>query len=155
MRMRTGLLQTVFAVSAACALHAAESTLPATPSTVVWGYYSAQPKPALKVHSGDTVRMQTASSCPAPARLEAAGVRPSDIPQYLREIHEKVTDKGPGGHILTGPVAIEEAEPGDVLEGQILKIDLDVPYSCNSFGPWRAFLPIDFPYRPVKSIPSD
>src|SRR5207245_558082 len=104
--------------------------LRATAAKVVWGYYSAQAKPALKVHSGDTVRMQTASSCPPPARLEAAGVRASDIPRYVRDIHEKVTDKGPGGHILTGPVAIEEAEPGDVLEVQIQKIDLDVPYAC-------------------------
>jgi acetamidase/formamidase len=155
MRIRTGLLRAAFAVSATCALHAAEYTLPATPSTVVWGYYSAQAKPALKVHSGDTVRMQTASSCPPPDRLEEAGVRPSYIPQYLREIHEKVTDKGPGGHILTGPVAIEEAEPGDVLEVQILKIDLDVPYSCNSFGPGRGFLPNDFPYSRLKIIPLD
>jgi acetamidase/formamidase len=99
--------------------------------------------------------MQTASSCPAPARLEGAGVRPSDIPQYLRDIHEKVTDKGPGGHILTGPVAIEEAQPGDVLEVQIQKIDLDVPYACNNFGPGRGFLPNDFPYARMKIIPLD
>jgi acetamidase/formamidase len=82
-------------------------------------------------------------------------VRPSDIPQYLREIHEKVTDKGPGGHILTGPVAIEEAEPGDVLEVQIQKVDLDVPYACNSFSPGRGFLPNDFPYSRLKIIPLD
>src|SRR5215471_14074541 len=109
MRILTGSLQvalgvTILPFTAGCPLEAAEYTLPATPSTVVWGYYSAQAKPALRVHSGDTVRMQTASSCPVPARLEAAGVRPSDIPQYLHDIHEKVTDKGPGGHILTGPV---------------------------------------------------
>ncbi|MCU1263625.1 MAG: acetamidase [Bryobacterales bacterium] len=122
MRIQTGLLHAVFLVTGGYVLRAAEYTLPATPSTVVWGYYSAQAKPALKVHSGDTVRIQTASACPPPARLEAAGVRPADIPQYLREIHEKVTDKGPGGHILTGPVAIEEAAPGDVLEVQIQKI---------------------------------
>jgi len=101
------------------------------------------------------VRIQTASSCPPPERLEEAGVRPSDIPQYLREIHEKVTDRGPGGHILTGPVAIAEADPGDVLEVQIVKIDLDVPYSCNSFGPGRGFIPNDFPYSRLKVIPLD
>jgi acetamidase/formamidase len=153
--IRNSLFVAVSAVSGVCGLRAAEYTLPATPATVVWGYYSAQAKPALKVHSGDTVRMQTASQCPVPARLEAAGVRPSDIPQYFREIHEKVTDKGPGGHIMTGPVAIEEAEPGDVLEVQIQKIDLDVPYACNSFGPGRGFLPNDFPYSRTKIIPLD
>src|SRR5260221_13926955 len=110
MRIQTNLVPTAFLACACCVLRAAEYTLPATPSTLVWGDYSAQAKPALKVHSGDTVRMQTASSCPPPARLEAAGVRPSDIPQYLRHIHETVKDKRPGGHILTGPVPIEEAE---------------------------------------------
>jgi acetamidase/formamidase len=155
MRIRTLFTQTAAAMFASAVVHGADYTLAATPSTVVWGYYSSQAKPALKVHSGDTVKMQTASSCPPPARLEAAGVRPSDIPQYVREIHEKVTDKGPGGHILTGPVAIEEAAPGDVLEVQILKIDIDVPYACNSFGAGRGFLPNDFPYSRTKIIPLD
>src|SRR4051794_33621255 len=72
---------------------AGDYTLAATPSTVVWGYYSAKAKPVLTVHSGDTVRVQTVSSCPAPERLEQAGVKAADIPQYDRDIYEKVTDK--------------------------------------------------------------
>ena len=136
-------------------LMAAEYNLAATPSTVVWGYYSSQAKPALTVHSGDAVRIQTVSSCPPPSRLEAAGVPPAQIPQYDRDVHEQVKDKGPGGHLLTGPVALAEAEPGDVLEVQIEKIDLDVPFACNSFGPGRGFLPNDFPYSRLKIIPLD
>ncbi len=136
-------------------LQAADFNLPASPATVVWGYYSQDAKPVLTIHSGDSVRIQTASSCPSPARLEAAGVAPGDIPEYDRDIHDHVTDKGPGGHILTGPVAIAEAEPGDVLEVQIQKIDLDVPFACNSFGPGRGFLPNDFPYARLKIIPLD
>jgi acetamidase/formamidase len=134
---------------------AAEHTLMATPTTVAWGYYSARAKPVLTVKSGDTVRIQTASSCPAPERLEQAGVRPADIPQFVRDIYAKVTDKGPGGHILTGPVAIEEAEPGDVLEVQILKVDVDAPFACNVFGAGRGFLPDDYPYGKLKIIPLD
>jgi acetamidase/formamidase len=42
-----------------------------------------------------------------------------------------VTDKGPGGHILTGPVFVEGAEPGDALEVRILSIDLAIPYGYN------------------------
>ena len=133
----------------ASTLGAGEFTLKATPSTVIWGYYSARAKPALSVKSGDTVRMQTLSTC-SPERMAAAGV---PVPQYDRDIHEQVTDKGPGGHILTGPVAVEEAEPGDVLEVQILKIDIDVPFACNGFGPGRGFLPNDFPYGHTKVIP--
>ena len=64
-------------------------------------------------------------------------------------------DKGPGGHILTGPVDIAEAEPGDVLEVQILKIDIDVPLACNGFGAGRGFLPNDYPYGRSKIIPLD
>src|SRR5215472_10057893 len=125
------------------ALIAAVHTLLATPTTVAWGYYSGNSKPVLTVHSGDTVTMQTLSTCGSPERLIERGVKPEDIPPYTAPIYKEVTDKGPGGHILTGPVAIEEAEPGDVLEVQILKIDLDVPYACNNFGPGRGFLPND------------
>jgi acetamidase/formamidase len=66
-----------------------------------------------------------------------------------------VKDKGPGGHILTGPVDIAEAEPGDVLEVQILKIDLDTSFACNGFAAGRGFLPNDYPYGGSKIIPLD
>jgi acetamidase/formamidase len=107
------------------------------------------------VHSGDTVRMQTVSSCGPPAELEKAGVKPDAVPQYYKDIYSPVKDKGPGGHILTGPVAIDGAEPGDVLEVQIKKVDIDVPYACNVFGPKSGFLPEDFKYSRYKIIPLD
>lgn len=133
---------------------AAQFDLPASPSTVVWGYYSAQAKPALTVHSGDTVKIHTVSTC-ALERMEAGGVPHDAIPQYDRDIHDQVKDRGPGGHILTGPVAIAEAEPGDTLEIRIDRVDVDVPFACNSFGPGRGFLPNDFPYARTKVIPLD
>ncbi len=134
---------------------AATVTLPASPSTVVWGYYSAKAKPVLTVHSGDTVRIQTLSTCGPTERLIDEGVLPSDIPFYNADIYREVKDKGPGGHILTGPVDVAEAEPGDVLEVQILKIDIDVPFACNGFGAGRGFLPNDYPYGRRKIIPLD
>lgn len=130
-------------------------TLPASPSTVVWGYYSAKAKPVFTVHSGDTVRIQTLSTCGPTERLIEQGVAPADIPAYNADIYREVKDKGPGGHILTGPVAIEEAEPGDVLEIDILKIDIDVPFACNGFSAGRGFLPNDYPYSRRKIIPLD
>ena len=130
-------------------------TLLATPSTVVWGYYSAKAKPVLTVHSGDTVRIQTLSTCGSTERLQGEGVAAADIPSYNADIYREVKDKGPGGHILTGPVDIAEAEPGDVLEVQILKIDIDVPFACNGFGTGRGFLPNDYPYSHTKIIPLD
>jgi acetamidase/formamidase len=132
-------------------------TLLATPETVVWGSYNGAAKPALTIKSGDTVVIQTLSTCGAARRLESLGIAPADIPQYTRDILEKfpAAEKGPGGHILTGPVAVEEAEPGDVLEVRIQKIQIDVPWACNSFGPGRGFLPNDFPYARTKIIPLD
>jgi len=131
------------------------ATLLATPSTVVWGYYSAKAKPVLTVHSGDAVRIQTLSTCGSTERLQGEGVAAADIPSYNADIYREVKDKGPGGHILTGPVGIAEAEPGDVLEVQILKIDIDVPFACNGFGTGRGFLPNDYPYSHTKIIPLD
>ena len=132
-----------------------DKTLNATPTTVVWGYYSAHATPVLTVHSGDTVKIQTLSTCGSNERLEKEGVAASDIPSYNADIYREVKDKGPGGHILTGPVEIAEAEPGDVLEIQIQKIDIDVPWACNGFGAGRGFLPNDYPYGHSKIIPLD
>lgn len=63
--------------------------------------------------------------------------------------------RGPGGHILTGPITIEGAEPGDTLEVRILKIDLAIPYAYNAFRYGAGFLTDDFPYARVKIVPLD
>ena len=135
----------------------APQTLLATPTTVAWGYYSARAKPVLTIKSGDTVTIQTLSTCGPPERLKTLGIAEADIPSYVADIYTKVpaSEKGPGGHILTGPVAIDGAEPGDVLELRIQKINIDVPWACNSFGVGRGFLPNDFPYSHSRLIPLD
>jgi acetamidase/formamidase len=129
-------------------------TLAATPKTVAWGYYDAAAPPVLHIHSGDTVVFDTLITN-SPTGLERAGVAPDQVQQSLRDIYKEVTNKGPGGHILNGPVFIEEAEPGDTLEVRIQKIELAIPYAYNAFGPNRGFLPEDFPYRKMKIIPLD
>ncbi|HYL37497.1 MAG TPA: acetamidase/formamidase family protein [Bryobacteraceae bacterium] len=128
--------------------------LKAGPSTVVWGYYAASAKPVLRIHSGDTVRIETVSTG-SPSRFEAAGVPASQIPDSFRTIYKEVKDKGPGGHILTGPLFVEEAEPGDTLEVRIQKIEVTMPFAYNGFGPSSGFLPEDFPYPRTKIIPLD
>jgi acetamidase/formamidase len=149
------LVATLAAAQSPAPSSSAPAFLPATPSTVAWGYYWAQAKPVLTVHSGDTVRIQTLSTCGDNKRLEAEGVPASEIPAYNQPIYDQVHDRGPGGHILTGPVAIAEAQPGDLLEVQILKIDIEAPFACNGFGAGRGFLPNDFPYGRTKIIPLD
>src|SRR5258708_39983507 len=95
--------------------------LKATPQTIAWGHYAANTPPVLRVNSGDTVEIETLITN-SPGRLEAAGVPPEQIEAALRAIYKEATDKGPGGHILTVPVYIEGAEPGDPLEGRIQSI---------------------------------
>lgn len=136
-------------------LLAAEHTSLATPSTVAWGYYSGLSTPALTVRSGDTVRIQTLSTCGSPEQMMSRGVKREDIPSYTDAIYKEVKDKGPGGHILTGPVAIAEAEPGDVLEVQILAVDVDVNFACNGFSVGKGFLPMEYSYSRSKIIPLD
>src|SRR5258708_22496395 len=77
-----------------------------THKTVVWGYYRASAAPVLRVKSGDTVQVQTLITS-SPERLEGAGTPPDQVEQSLRDIHREVKDKGPGGHILTGPIYVE------------------------------------------------
>src|SRR5437879_2151338 len=132
----------------------ATHTLKPTPKTVAWGYYDAKTPPALRIKSGDTVEIQTLITN-SPKRLEDAGVPPEQVEQSLRDITDQVKDKGPGGHILTGPIYIEGAEIGDVLEVRILGIKLAIPYAYNAFGPGRGYLPDDFPYTRIKIIPLD
>ena len=129
-------------------------SLKPTPKTIAWGYYDAKTPPVLRVKSGDTVEVQTLITS-SPKRLEDAGVPPGHVEQSLRDITTQVTDKGPGGHILTGPIYIEDAQPGDVLEVRIQQIRLAIPYAYNGFGPGRGFLPEDYPYPRMKIIPLD
>src|SRR5262249_25576972 len=128
--------------------------LKATPKTVAWGYYDASAKPVLKIKSGDTVEVQTLITN-SPDGLEKALLPPAQVEQALRDVFKEVTDKGPGGHILTGPIFIEGAEPGDVLEVRIQKVKLAIPYSYNGFSPRGGLLPEDFPRTRTKIIPLD
>jgi len=149
-----GLLLIASSTIAAAQAEKPKYSLKPTPKTVAWGYYDASAPPVLRVKPGDTVEIQTLITN-SPKRLEEAGVAPDQVEQALRDITDQVKDKGPGGHILTGPVYIEGAEPGDVLEVKILATKLAIPYAYNAFGPGRGYLPDDFPYAKIKIIPLD
>jgi acetamidase/formamidase len=152
--MKTGLLAIILLLfSIECHAQTALQLKP-TPKTVAWGYYDASTPPVMRIKSGDTVEIQTLITS-SPTRLEGAGVKPEDVEQSLRDIYKEVTNKGPGGHILTGPIFVEGAEPGDVLEVRIKQIKLAIPYAYNAFSPGRGFLPEDFPYAKMRIIPLD
>lgn len=129
-------------------------TILPSPTTVAWGYYDAAAKPVLHINSGDHIVVGTLITS-SPKRLEGAGVPAADVEQSLRDIYDKVTNKGPGGHILTGPIYVNGADSGDVLEIHINKIDLAIPYAYNAFGGKSGFLPEDFGYSKMRIIPLD
>src|SRR5687767_725452 len=121
-----GVLATTHAAAQRPVVH----SLPATPATVAYGYYWADARPVLRISSGEIIDVETLLTNTA-SRLEAAGVPAGEIQQSLRDIVAQVTDRGPGGHILTGPVFVEGADSGDVLEVRILSVDLTIPYGYN------------------------
>jgi acetamidase/formamidase len=123
---------------------------------VAWGNYDASRAPVLHIHSGDTVVFRTLLTN-SPTGLEKAGVKPGDVEQALRDVFDKVpqSDRGPGGHILNGPVTIDGAEQGDTLEIRIRKIELAIPYAYNGFRYGAGILTDDFPYSRIKIIPLD
>jgi len=125
--------------------------LEATPETVAYGYYWSEAKPVLRIASGDIIDVDTLLTN-TPRGLERAGVKPEDVQDSLRNVVDTVTDKAPGGHILTGPVYVEGAEPGDALEVRILSIDLTIPYGYNGCS---GFLRENCRPNSTKIIPLD
>ena len=128
--------------------------LEATPATVAYGYYWADAKPVLRIGSGDIVDVDTLLTN-TPMGLERAGVEPSRIQDSLKRIVADVAGdrRGPGGHILTGPVFVDGAAPGDVLEVKVLSIDFAIDYGYNGCS---GFLPENCDRSlPAKIIPID
>lgn len=128
--------------------------LEATPATVAYGYYWAEAAPVLRVASGDVIDVDTLLTN-TPAGLERAGVPPEKVQASLRRIVTEVTGdrRGPGGHILTGPVYVEGAQPGDVLEVHVESIDLPIDYGYNGCS---GFLPENCDRAvPTKIVPLD
>ncbi len=125
-----------------------------TPQNVHWGYYDATVKPVLRVASGDTIRVETMVARGL-QRMRAAGVAEDEIPDSLKAVESAVTERGPGAHPMTGPVWVEGAEPGDVLEVKILGFEFLHPYGVTGFLPDNGTLPTDFPYTRFKRVRFD
>src|SRR5215471_16867186 len=117
----TGIM-TATAVAASLSQAPKTHRLEATPETVAYGYYWSEAKPALRIASGDIIDVDTLLTN-NPAGLARAGVPDDKIQESLKAIETALPrgneKRGPGGHILTGPVYVEGAEPGDALEVKI------------------------------------
>lgn len=104
--------------------------LVAGPETVAFGHYDPNKPGVIRVRSGDIVEVTTMLTS-NPNRLQQMGLPADEVQPNLTAIYEQVTDRGPGGHILTGPIHVEGAEPGDVLEVRILDVGYSIPYGYN------------------------
>lgn len=127
-------------------------TLKATPTTVVWGYFDATAKPVLTIASEDSVEIETALA--AAEFLRKLGVDEKWITPQMRGM-DGVKDRGAGAHLLVGPIYVEGAQPGDVLEVRITDIRLHESFAVNAFFPGGGTLPAEYPYSRVKIIPLD
>jgi acetamidase/formamidase len=153
--MRRVLFAGLILIAAACqttfSQQPAVRDLTLTPEHVHWGYYDAHVPPALRVASGDRVRVETMVAGGL-QRLRLAGAKESEIPESLKAVETRVTERGPGAHPLTGPIFVEGAEPGDTLEVRILAIEFLHAFGVAAINPGANLLPDDFPYAYLKLL---
>ena len=128
--------------------HHVDATLRSTPDTVLWGYIAANLPPALTIKSGQIVELETLShqgltTNEDPENFFAAyGIPSNEVLADGKTVFAEVKrPKGASVHILTGPIYIDDAMPGDVLEVRVLDIKFRVPYGVNNTGPGKGVLP--------------
>jgi acetamidase/formamidase len=123
--------------------------LTSSAKTCHWGFFDATRAPHLSVNSGDTVTIDTLTGGP-----DMVPPAPFYTPPELADVH-KHSDRFPAPHILTGPVAIEGAVPGDVLEVRVLDVQLRQDWGFNFIRPLGGTLPDEFPEGRILNIPLD
>jgi acetamidase/formamidase len=129
--------------------------LPARPENLSWGWIPVDKAPVLSIQSGDTVRIDTISHHGSTQEedplifLGRFGVAAEDVLQDVLDFWAskpgRPREGQTGAHVLTGPIAIEGAEPGDVLEVQILEVSTRVPYGFNTANARSGALGEDYP----------
>ena len=158
---RFGRLGSILTVATFAALplaatgEAAEHTLMPSATTVHIGHFAPNVKPVLSIDSGDFVTVETASMLTPEDVLKSGVVPASSIPPYQAEIFREVKDRGPGPHVLTGPIEVRGAMPGDVLEVRIISIELAHDFGFNRQRPGSGAIPEDFPNLWQRIIPID
>ncbi|MBM3559619.1 MAG: iron-containing alcohol dehydrogenase, partial [Alphaproteobacteria bacterium] len=122
--------------------------LASTPETVHWGFWDGKRAPVLTVASGDRVRIDCVTGIPMVMPPADSGFH---IPPEVNDIFAR-SERGTGNHILTGPVAVDGAMPGDVLEIHIEEIELRQDWGFNLFRAYGGTLPEDFPYQHIIHV---
>ncbi len=125
-----------------------DARLASTPETILWGYIAANLAPALTIRSGETVEIEALSHQGLTTNKDpekffnAYGIASNEVLADAKTIYAEVKrPKGASVHILTGPIYVEGAEPGDALEVRVRDIKFRVPYGVNNTGPGKGVLP--------------
>ncbi len=139
-----------------------ELFVPSRPENVVMGWFPINRPPVLTIQSGDTVRIDTLSHRGTTQDedpitfLGAFGVEPDEILQDVLDFWASKSDRPTtGGHVITGPIYIDGAEPGDILEVRILDVTTRVPYGMNSAAPKSGVFGDDYPGARPGDTPFD
>lgn len=104
--------------------------------TVHWGYFDGSLQPALTIQPGETVILHTLSGALEDCPAKEAGY--SVAPDHIETC--RTAERGPGPHLMTGPVAVAGAEPGDALKIEILDVKLRDDWGFNVIKPLAGVL---------------
>lgn len=126
------------------------TVLDPSPSTVHWGYFDATLPPVARVRSGDTITISSVSGAPVDLPPPGTFALLDSHREILKVLRPEI-----GPHLLTGPVAVEGAGPGDVLEVRIEAVELIQDWGFNFHRPLKGALPARFPDRRILHIPID
>jgi len=119
-----------------------------TAETVHFGFFDAALPPVMEIESGEEILISSLSAHPNDS------VPPDWLPDRIHEIYERA-ERGTGPHILSGPVAITNARPGDVLQVDILGIRLTQPYGYNIASPLKGMFPQETRTQKTTIMPID
>ena len=143
---------------------AQDQEVPSRPETLSWGWFPLDKPPVLTIASGDTVRIDTLSHAGStqtahPERsLGELGISSDEILPDVIDFwnsREGRPREGRSGHVITGPIAIEGAEAGDMLEVQILELTTRAPYGINNTGPTSGVYGLGYPGSRPNDPPRD
>ena len=124
------------------------------PETSTWGWFPVEAQPVVTVASGDTVRVDTLSHAGSTqdehpvTYLDSLGIPEDEVLQDVVDFWRSRSDRprdGRSGHVITGPIYVEDAMPGDTLEIQVLDLETRVPWGINNTGPTSGVLDPAYP----------
>lgn len=116
-----------------------------TPESVHWGHFDGSLPPIGVVAENEPFTVQSVSAIPGDPEPDKF------ISPEAAAIFASAVARGPGPHLITGPIAIPTAHPGDVLEVRIHAVRLRATYGYNLIHPLLGLFP-DRVERPERSI---